>query len=128
MHLCPSFPSSLPLTSVPTLISLSCVQLNLSRTYLDPEGAKALAPALAASPSLTSLDVRSNNIADDGASQLSSAVLGNTKIEVFNRVPIKEMRADSFTELNLEGQNIGVEGGMVVAGLLPVMASLTEVC
>ena len=58
------------------------------------------------------------------ASQLSSAVLGNTKIEVFNEVPIKEMRADSFTELNLEGKDIGVEGGMVVAGLLPVMASL----
>ena len=68
-----------------------------------------------------------NDILGDSASQLSSAVLGNTKIEVFNEVPIKEMRADSFTELNLEGKDIGVEGGMVVAGLLPVMASLTSV-
>ena len=54
-------------------------------------------------------------------------MLGNTKIEVFNEVPIKEMRADSFTKLNLWGKEIGVEGGMVVAGLLPVMASLTQV-
>ena len=88
----------------------------------------ALARALGfhTNASLTSLDVRFNNISGDGAS-LSSAVLGNTKIEVFNEVPIKEMRADSFTELNLKGKDIGVEGSMVVAGLLPVMASLTEV-
>ena len=108
-------------------MSLSCVQLDLSGNNLDPESAKTLAPAIAASASLTCIDVRSNNIAGDGASQLSAAVLGNTKIEVFNEVPIKEMRADSFTELNLEGKEIGVEGGMVVAGLLPVMASLTSV-
>ena len=127
MHLRPSFSSSLLLTSVPILVSLSCVQLNLSYNSLLPEGAKALAPALAASASLTSLDVRFNDISGDSASQLSSAVLGNTKIEVFNEVPIKEMRADSFTELDLEGKKIGVEGGMVVAGLLPVMASLTRV-
>ena len=95
-------------------------------TY-NAEGITAIADALRVNASLTSLDVRSNFILGNGASQLSSAVLGNTKIEVFNRVPIKEMRADSFTELNLEGQNIGVEGGMVVAGLLPVMASLTRV-
>ena len=54
-------------------------------------------------------------------------MLGNKKIEVFNAVPIKEMRADSFTELNLSQKSIGVEGGMVVAGLLPAMASLTKV-
>ena len=92
-----------------------------------PEGPKAIADALRVSASLTRVDVRHNNIAGDGASQLSGAVLGNTKIEVFNNIPIKEMRADSFTELNLNEKDIGVEGGMVVAGLLPAMASLTSV-
>ena len=77
--------------------------------------------------SLTRVDVRCNTFAGDGASQLSAAVLGNTKIEVFNDIPIKEMRADSFTELNLERKLIGVEGGMVVASLLPVMPSLTKI-
>ena len=100
--------------------------LNFGRNSVGIVGAEAVAAMVAVVPSLTSLDVRSNNIADEGASKLSSAVLGNTKIEVFNKVPIKEMRADSFTELNLEGKNIGVAGGMVVAGLLPDMASLTE--
>jgi hypothetical protein len=86
-----------------------------------------LASAIAVIPSLTHVDVRFNNIAGDGASQLAAAVLGNEKIEVFNKVPIKEMRADSFTELNLSNKSIGVVGGMVVAGLIPVMASLTKI-
>jgi hypothetical protein len=37
------------------------------------------------------------------------------------------MRADSFTELDLNGKDFGVEGVMVVAGLIPVMGALTEV-
>ena len=73
------------------------------------------------------LDVRKNEIGPQVASQLSAAVLGNTKIEVFNGIPIKEMRADSLTELDLNGKGIGVEGGMVVASLLPAMAPLTSV-
>lgn len=36
------------------------------------------------------------------------------------------MRADSLTELDLSGKGIGPEGGMVVAGLVPVMTSLTS--
>ena len=65
--------------------------------------------------------------ARDGASQLAMAVLSNTKIEVFNEIPVKEMRANSLTELNLKNKHIGVEGGMVLAGLIPVMPSLTLV-
>ena len=86
-----------------------------------------MAPAIAVSASLTHVDVRYNSIIGDGASQLSVAVLGNTAIEVFNEVPIKEMRADSFTELDLDEKGIGVAGGMVVAGLIPVMTSVTSV-
>ena len=96
--------------------------LDLSRNRIGPDGAKAVAAVCALVASVTRVDVRYNNIAGDGASQLSAAVLGNEKIEVFNAVPIKEMRTDSFTELNLNGKDIGPEGGMVVAGLIPVMA------
>ena len=107
-------------------LPLSCAQLNLSGNKLGPEGAKVLAPAIAVCASLTRVDVRHNNIVGDGASQLSTAVLGNTTIEIFNVIPIKEMRTDSFTTLDLKMKYIGVEGGMVVAGLLPAMASLTK--
>ena len=86
-----------------------------------------MAPAIAVSSSVTRVDVRNNKIAGNGASQLSAAVLGNATIEVFNEIPIKEMRTDSLTELDLTGKGIGVEGCMVVAGLLPAMASVTSV-
>ena len=100
---------------------------DLSFESLGPEIAKPLAEYISVTPSVTRVDVRLNNIAGDGASQLAMAVLSNTKIEVFNEIPVKEMRVDSFTELDLSKKNIGVAGGMVVAGLIPVMASLTSV-
>ena len=92
---------------------------------IDLSGVRALADSLAVRGSLTHCDVRHNNISGNGATQLSAAVLANSKIEVFNEIPIKEMRADSLTTLDLSGKGIGVEGGMVVAGLVPVAGSLT---
>ena len=97
------------------------------RNLIGSEGAAALAPALTANGALTGIDVRNNNIAGDGAVQLSAAVLGNLKIEEFNEIPIKEMRADSFTELDLKEKGVGVVGGMVVAGLIPAMGGLTSI-
>ena len=103
------------------------LQLDLRYNDIGSEGAKPLADALCVNASVTRLDVRGIGISGDGASQLSAAVLGNTNIEVFNEIPIKEMRADSLTELNLSGKGIGIEGGMVVAGLLFVASSLAKV-
>ena len=111
--------------SVCALVSLA--QINLSFIRIGPEGAKAVGEALEDNASVTRVDVRHNSIAGDGASSLAAAVVGNTMIEVFNEIPIKDIRADSFTELNLRNKRIGVEGGMVVAALLPAMASLTSV-
>jgi NLR family CARD domain-containing protein 3 len=90
------------------------------------EGITAIADALRVNGALTCIDVRQNNIAGDGAVQLAAAVLGNLKIEIFNKIPIKEMRANSLTELDLKEKYVGVEGGMVVAGLIPVMGALTS--
>jgi hypothetical protein len=91
------------------------------------EGITAIADALRVNGALTRVDVRRNNIAGDGAAQLSDAVLGNLKIEMFNGIPIKEMRANSIMELDLKGKDVGVEGGMIVAGLIPVMGGLTSI-
>ena len=107
--------------------SPSLASIDLYNNNLGAEGAKALAPALRDSASVTCLDVRHNGISGDGASQLSAAVLGNPKMENFNEIPIKEMRANSLIELDLSGKEVGVVGCMVVAGLLPVMASLTNI-
>ena len=87
-----------------------------------------MADALRVNASITHLDVRNNGISVEEASQLSATVLSHTKMEVFNEIPVKEMRADSLTQLDLSRKEIGVVGGMVVAGLVPVMASITTVC
>jgi len=91
------------------------------------EGIKAIADALRVNGALTRVDIRRNNISGGDAAQLSAAVLGNLKIEMFNEIPIKEMRANSLTELDLKGKGVGVEGVMVVAGLIPVMGALTSI-
>ena len=102
-------------------------ELDLSRRHLGPGDAKLLAPEILVMSSVTRVDIRHNNVAGDAASQLSAAVLANTKIEVFNEIPIKEMRTNSLIELNLKRKYIGVVGGMVVAALLPAMGSITRV-
>jgi Ran GTPase-activating protein (RanGAP) involved in mRNA processing and transport len=104
------------------------MSMDASSESIGPAGVKQIAEALRTSVTggLTCVDVRYNRITGDGAAQLSAAVLGNLKIEMFNKIPIKEMRADSFTELDLMWKGLCVEGGMVVAGLIPVMGSLTK--
>ena len=105
----------------------SCTTLDLAGNSLgSAKGGAAVAAVIGASGSLAYVDVCFSHIVG-GASQLSAAVLGNANIEAFNKIPIKEMRADSFTELDLSDKNIGIEGGMVVAGLVPVMASVTKI-
>ena len=109
----------------------SLTSINMSGNHLtnfgrDMTGIKELTAALGVNGALTSLDIRSNDIMGDGAAKLSAAVLGNLKIEMFNDIPIKEMHANSITELDLKGKGIGVEGGLVVAGLIPVMGSTTN--
>ncbi len=104
------------------------MSLDASSENISPAGVKLIAEALRMSVTgaLTHIDVRrTNDIAGDCAEQLSAAVLGNLKIEMFNEIPIKEMRANSLTELDLNGKGVGVEGGMVVAGLIPLMGALT---
>jgi hypothetical protein len=101
-------------------------ELDLYDAWTGPEGAALIANLVPVMGGLTRVDVRHNNIVGDGASQLAAAVLRNLKIEMFNEIPIKEMRADSFTELGLKGKGVGVAGGMVVAGLIPVMGGLTK--
>ena len=41
-------------------------------------------------------------------------------------IPVQMMRGDSFSELDLREKNIGVEGGMLLAYLVPAMGSLTS--
>ena len=88
---------------------------------------KSALPGMLTNGSLTSLDVCNNNITGDGAQQLAAAVLGKQTVEVFCQIPLKELRADSLTSLDLTEIGIGVPGALVLAGLLrAVRGSLTS--
>ena len=102
--------------------------MNLSYNNLGPEGGKAIASGIRDSTSMTSLSTAHNNISGDGAQDLASAVLANPSLENFSGIPLKELRADSLTELNLCNKGLGVPEAMVLADLLgTVTPSVTQV-
>ena len=47
-------------------------------------------------------------------------------MEVFCNIPIKKMREDSLTELDLKHKGIGAHGAMVIAPLLEFSRALTS--
>ena len=77
--------------------------------------------------SLTSVDVNRNNITGDGAQQLATAALDKPSLKSFCGIPLKELRADSLSELNLKDKGVGVPGALVIAHFLRVSRSLTAV-
>ena len=91
------------------------------------EGIKAIADALGVSGSLTSLDVSLNSIIGDAAQQLASTVLSKPTFENFCGIPLRELRENNLDTLNLNWKGIGVPGALVLADLLRVNASLTQV-
>ena len=95
-------------------LSLSCAQLNLEDIELGPEGAAALAPAIAVSASLTSLSLANNALGDDGAEALSMGLKENKNLKTLDL---------SNQYLN----RIGPRGATALASAIAVIASLTSV-
>ena len=60
----------------------SCAQLDLSANELGPEGAAALAPAIADSASMTRLDVMGNLLGNEGKALLRKAIEGRSGFEL----------------------------------------------
>ena len=100
-------------------------QLILVGNSIGDEGAKALSEALKLNGSLTSLDTRSNGISGAAAQQLADAALGSA-LEVFGEVPVKQLRADTLTQLSLADKGLGPAEAIVLAKLVSVSGSLTE--
>jgi len=74
---------------------------------------------------LTNLDTRHNGISGDAAQQLASMVVASTSLEVFGGVPLKQLRADSLTELDLTRKDLGPTEAIVIAELVKVSRVLT---
>ena len=88
---------------------------------------KALAAADLCLACLLSRSVGFNNITGDGAQQLATVVLDKPTFESFCGIPLKELRADSLSELNLMDKGVGAPGALVVAHFLRVSRSLKQV-
>ena len=89
--------------------------------------AVALAQSLHFNASLTSLSVAGNSIVGDGAQQLASTVLAKPTLEHFSGIPLKELRGDSLTTLDLSCKGLSVPEAIVLADLLrSVSTSLTN--
>ena len=75
---------------------------------------------------LTNLNVARNDISGAAAQQLATAALGSKSLEVLSEVPIKELRADTLTELDLSGKGLGATEGIVLAELIKVTTAMTK--
>ena len=73
---------------------------------------------------LTDLDVRFNDISGDAAQQLATAVLASLSLEIFGLVPLKELREDKLTKLDLSSKSLGDTEAIVVAELTKVSGVL----
>ena len=87
-----------------------------------------VAEQLAEAPAsgLKCLDTRRSGISGSAAQELASAVLGCTSIEVFCEVPIKELRADEATDIDLSRQDLGPAPALVLSKLVRNCASLNS--
>jgi hypothetical protein len=83
-----------------------------------------LAELIQLSPVLENLSVANNNIDGEAAQQLARVVLRSASLEVFSEIPIKKLRADALTKLDLRG--VGVSGALVLSDLLKFSAVLTR--
>ena len=107
--------------------------LNFENNGIGPVGANAVAAMVAVTGGLTSLNLAGttsvdgcwNDITGNVAQELATVVLSKPTLEIFCNIPIKKLRADSLSELDLSGKGVGVPGALVLANLLPVTGGLT---
>jgi Ran GTPase-activating protein (RanGAP) involved in mRNA processing and transport len=102
-------------------------ELSLSENNIGAEGAIAIAEALKVNAVMKNLSVAyNNNILGEAAQQLAAAALCSSSLEVLSGVPIKELREDKLTELNLSSKGLGPTEGIVLAELIKFSAVLTK--
>jgi Ran GTPase-activating protein (RanGAP) involved in mRNA processing and transport len=93
-------------------------RLDLSNNDFGPDGAKAIAAFCAGSALLVSLSTAHNTISGDGAQQLAAAVLAKPAFENFSGIPLKELRANGLTTLDLSSKGLGLPEAIVLADLV----------
>jgi hypothetical protein len=65
--------------------------------------------------SLSNLHIGQNEIPEEQM----RAIIAMNKFDVLCAVPVKELKANSITELDLSGKSLGIEGALVLSTHLP---------
>ena len=103
-------------------------EANFVRGGLGPVDAIHIASDLWVCAALIKLNVNGNpGISGEAVQQLAAAVLGSKTLEVFSKIPIKEIREDKHIELDLSSKGLGPTEGIVLAALIqhsPVLKSI----
>ena len=124
-------------TRTSKLGSLKCdaFELPVGATSLDLRGKRPIGSAAATllagvvkhNAVLKTVDVSHNSqIEGEAAQQLAAAALGSASLEMLSKVPIKEIREDKHTELNLNRKGLGSTEAIVLAKLLKGSGVLTD--
>ena len=115
-------------SKVSKLASLDLSGKGYGDRLIGKASAKELAEYLLVSDSITSLSTTYSDMSGEEAQQLAWAVLAKPTLEIFSGIPLKELRSESLTKLDLEGKGLGVPEAMVLADVLrSVCTSVTEV-
>ena len=78
---------------------------------------------------VTQVDVRSNNLTDADAAQLFIPIVDKPHFESFSGIPIKQIRENTVTELDLKGskgKELEACGGIVLAHVLTGHTSVKQ--
>ena len=95
-------------------------QVDLSDNRLGDKGAKALAPAIRDSPSLTQLSIGDNPLGDDGFRVLLEGCQASSSLATLDL-------GNKTNWLEGRGYHLGVKGAQMAADLLRVSPSLTYI-
>jgi GTPase SAR1 family protein len=93
-------------------------------------GAGVIAETFSALPALSSLDLRGNNIGDDGARAIADKLSALSSLDLsFNNIGDDGVRAiadrfSALSSLNLSSNNIGDDGARAIADKLSALSSL----
>jgi Ran GTPase-activating protein (RanGAP) involved in mRNA processing and transport len=94
--------------------NMTITELDLSKNNLNPEAAKILAEGIQDSGSMSNLHIGCNEIPEEQM----RVFIAMDKFDVFCAVPIKKLKANSITELDLAGKSLGMEGALVLSTYL----------
>jgi len=109
-------------------------EVNLDNNYLcgvdeygggkfTPDAINAICDALTKS-NVQSISVKKNGITGEAAQKLAKVVLEMPSMADFCGIPIKALRDNTATDLDLSKHSLGAPEGMVLSGLLPGASSL----